>query len=363
MVAKALAPAVSRGLHAHEPRVLAILEIADQHAILDQGGALAGGAFIVHAQRAAAIGDGAVVHHGDAAGRDALAQQAGKRAGLLAVEIAFQPVTDGLMEQNAGPARAEHDGHFARGRRHRGKIDQGLAQRLVGRGLPGLGPQIKFIAGAPAGTIAAAFHAAILLDHDGDVQPDEGADIGRALAVAAQDLDSLPAAAERGRNLAHPRVLCPDIGVQIGEQRGLGRECHAGQRVVLAIEAAVRARRGLGQCAAAPAMHSLHCLGGARHRRLAQVAGMGKARRLAGDRAQAETLGRIEAGALQLAVVETQRLRLAVFQEHLAILGAAERLGGEALDARAIESGLGEKEIVGLGKRVHSIHSEFGSIH
>jgi hypothetical protein len=50
--------------------------------------------------------------------RDALADQAGEGARLLAVEVAFQPVADRLVQQDAGPARAEHHGHLAGRRRH-----------------------------------------------------------------------------------------------------------------------------------------------------------------------------------------------------------------------------------------------------
>jgi hypothetical protein len=78
-------------------------------------------------------GDRAVVDHGHAGRGDALAQQAGEGRRLLAIEIAFQPVADRLMQQNAGPARAQHHRHLA-GRRGDGfEIDQRLAQRLVDR--------------------------------------------------------------------------------------------------------------------------------------------------------------------------------------------------------------------------------------
>ena len=45
--------------------------------------------------------------------RDALADAAGERARALAVEVAFEAVADRLVQQHAGPARAEHDAHLA----------------------------------------------------------------------------------------------------------------------------------------------------------------------------------------------------------------------------------------------------------
>ncbi len=76
--------------------------------------------------------DGAVIDDGHALGRDLLAHQAGEGRGLLAVEIAFEPVADGFMQHHAGPAGAEHHVHFAGRGRDRFQIDQRLAQRAVG---------------------------------------------------------------------------------------------------------------------------------------------------------------------------------------------------------------------------------------
>ncbi len=64
---------------------------------------------------------------------DALAHQAGEGRRLLAVEVAFEPVADRLVQHDAGPAGAEHHVHLAGRRRHRIEIDQRLAHRLVGR--------------------------------------------------------------------------------------------------------------------------------------------------------------------------------------------------------------------------------------
>jgi hypothetical protein len=59
----------------------------------------------------------------------------------------------------------------------------------------------------------------------------------------------------------------------------------------------------------------------------AEVAGMGIGVRLARHRAQAEALGHVEAGALQLAVVEGEGLRLVELQEQLAVIAALEGVG------------------------------------
>ena len=131
------------GCHAHQPRVLAVLHVADQDAVLDQHGAVGRRALVVDRERAAPRRDGAVVDHGDALGGDPLAHQAGEGRGLLAVEVAFEPVADRLVQHHARPAGAEHHVHLAGRRRHRFEIDQRLAHRLVDRGLPGVRSSMK----------------------------------------------------------------------------------------------------------------------------------------------------------------------------------------------------------------------------
>ena len=132
----AFAPAVAGRRHAHEPRILAVLHVADEDAVLDQHGAAGGGAFVVDRERAAALRHGAVVDHGDALGGDLLAHEAGKGRGLLAVEVAFQPVADGFVQHDARPAGAQHDVHLAGWRRHCFEIDQRLTHGLVDGMLP-----------------------------------------------------------------------------------------------------------------------------------------------------------------------------------------------------------------------------------
>ena len=80
---------------------------------------------------------------------------------------------------------------------------------------------------------------------------------------------------------------------------------------------------------------------------------MGIAGRLAGDRAQPETLRRVERGALDPAVVERDALRLAVFEEQLAVIHAGERLADKLLDAARIHAGAVEKQVVGHGEIGH----------
>src|SRR5690606_28136835 len=70
-----------------------------------------------------------------------------------------------------------------------------------------------------------------------------------------------------------------------------------------------------------------HGIGGAAQRSLGKLARMGITGRLAGDRPQAEALVGIEVRGLQPAVVEDQRLALAIFAEKLAVIGSRQRFG------------------------------------
>ena len=100
-------------------------------------------------------------------------------------------------------------------------------------------------------------------------------------------------------------------------------------------------------------MDRLHGGGGALQRGVGQVAGMGIGVRLAGDRAQAEALGHVEAGAFQLAVVEGEGLGLVEFQEQLAVVAALEGVGDGALRPPAVEPGAIEEQVVGDGDGGH----------
>jgi hypothetical protein len=132
----AFAPAIAGRLHAHEPRILPVLHVANENAVLDQQGAVGRRAFVIDGQRATALLHSAVVDHGDAFGGDLLAHQTGECGRLLAIEIAFQAVADRFVEHHARPAISQHHIHLAGRCGHRVEIDQCLAHGFVDRALP-----------------------------------------------------------------------------------------------------------------------------------------------------------------------------------------------------------------------------------
>ncbi len=139
-------------------------------------------------------------------------------------------MADRFVQHDAGPAGAEHDIHFAGGRRNRFEIDQRLTHRIVDRALPGIGCDEARVALAAAITVAAALLPRAVADHDRDTQPHQRPHVAIGLAVAAQNLDRLPGRGEARRNLAHARVLGARIGVDGFEKPRLGFESRAAER-------------------------------------------------------------------------------------------------------------------------------------
>ena len=323
----------------HEARVLAVLHVADQDAVLDQHGAIGGRAFVVDRERAAPLRDGAVVDHGDALGRDPLSHQAGEGRGLLAVEVAFEAVTDRLVQHDAGPAGPEHHVHLAGRRRHRLEIDQRLAHGIVGGALPGVRLEETRKALAPAIAVAAGFLAIAVADDDRNVDTHQRTHVAIAFAIAAQDFDHLPGRAERDRNLPDARVLRPGIGVDGLQQPHLGFEGRRSERIVIAVEADIGSAGRLGVAARIAALDRAHRVGRARQRRFGDVGGMGIAHRLVLDRAQPETLVGVVGRLLEPAIVEHQHLGLGVFEIELAVVGAFKPADEVAAGILAVEAG------------------------
>ena len=181
-----LAPCVAGGRHAHQPRVQRVLDVTSENAILDQHAALRRIALVVHVQRTAAIGNCAVVDHRHAWRCDTLADAAGKSGAALAIEIAFEPVANGFMQQNTRPARPQHHRHRAGRRRPRRQIGHGLVHRLgrvVAQDVVGKIGVVETSAAAGA----ALFAAAIVLGDDLQRQPDQRTHVRGQHAVGTRD--------------------------------------------------------------------------------------------------------------------------------------------------------------------------------
>src|SRR6266568_588486 len=312
---KALAPAVSGRLHAHQPRILAILHIADEYAVFDQHGAITWRAFVIDRQRAAALRNGAVVDHGDAFGGDALSHQPSEGRGLLPVEIAFEAMTDGFVQHHAGPAGAEHHVHFAGGRRNGFEIDQGLAHGIVDRALPCLGSNEPIIAFAAAIAVASGLLAIAIANHDRDADAHHRPYVAIGFTVAAQDFDRLPGGRETCGHLAHARIFGARIGIDRLQEPGLVFERGAREWTVVAVELDIAARRRCSVVAGIAAFDRTHRVRSALDRGFGNIGSMRVADRFVLDRAQPEALRGVVGGLLQSPIVKSQRFRLPVFKE------------------------------------------------
>ena len=157
-----LAPSVAGRVHTHQARILAVLHIAAQHAILDKHIAARLRALVINGNGTAAVLDGAVIDNGDALGRDLFADPAAEGRSALAVEVALKPVAHRLVQHYARPAGPKHDFHLACGSRHRPEVHRSNAKRLAHLGLPDFGLHVGIEHHPPAGAGRAGFHAAVL---------------------------------------------------------------------------------------------------------------------------------------------------------------------------------------------------------
>ena len=92
------------------------MEIGSQDAVRDHVGFLAGHALVVVVAAPAKEGEGSVVDYVDALTAYLLADFAGEDRLALAVEVGFEGVAHGFVEQDSGGSRAHHDAHLASGR-------------------------------------------------------------------------------------------------------------------------------------------------------------------------------------------------------------------------------------------------------
>ena len=219
------------------------------------------------------------------------------------------------------------------------EIDQRLTHGFVDRVLPTLRLDEALIALAAAETVRAGLLPRAVADHDADADAHQRTDVAVDLAVGAQNFHHLPSGADARRHLPHARVLGAGIGVDLFEQLHLGFESRFAERVVVAVELAVGAAGRVRVAAAVAAFDRAHGVRRAGNRRFRQVRGMGIADRLVLHRAQAEALRRVVGCLLEPAVVEGQRLGLAVFEEQFAVVGAIEAAAENAAHLGLVEAG------------------------
>jgi hypothetical protein len=300
-VGEGFAPGVAGGGHAHQAGVHGILHVATQDAVLDEHGALGRGALVVHVEGTAPVGQGAVVHHGDAVGGHPLADAAGKGGGALAVEVALQAVADGFVQQDAGPAGAQHHGH-----------------------------------GAGGGGGATLFPAAVLFDDDLQGDAHQGPHVGGATAVQAGDEHHLVFAGQAGDDLGDPAVLLAGVVLQPVQQADLVGFGEGGQGIDGGIQGAtLRAARHPRDGRLAGGGDGAHGVGGFPDGRQADVVGIGEGGLVPHHGAHAHALVDVEAAGFHLPLLQAPGFGAGVLEIEI---GVVHPVGGE-LAEDAIELG------------------------
>ena len=161
-----------------------------------------------------------------------LADAAGEGGGAVAIEVGLQAVADGFVEQNAGPAGTEHDGHFPGRRFDRVELDERLAGGFAGEVLRRFRSRKMFEADAPAAAGVAFFGlAAVVAGKDGDAHAGHGLAIPGEAAVTGGDKDVAQAVGVGGGDPEDARiggaaglVGAADEGDAVGQSAVGGRD-------------------------------------------------------------------------------------------------------------------------------------------
>ncbi|EKY02586.1 hypothetical protein HMPREF9120_02850 [Neisseria sp. oral taxon 020 str. F0370] len=280
------------------------MHIAYEDAVFDEGGAAGFVAFVVDVERTATVGDVALIDHGYVFGGHALADAAGEHAGLFAVEIAFEAVAYGFVQQYARPAVAQNDGHFASGRGTRCEVGEGLFDGGFDIAAHAFVVE-KFESAASAAARAAHFAPIALFGNDGDAQAHQRADVGGVSAVEAGDVDHVVFAGKPGHDLHDARVGGFGGFFDAVEQGDFGGGVHAADGVGIVVDAADAffRRRVHGRFAARSADNA-HGLRRAVDGIEVQAVGVGKGGFVARHGAHARALADLEAARFDHAFFE-----------------------------------------------------------
>ena len=211
------------------------MHVASENAVFDQHRALGRRALVIHVERASPPGDGAVVHHRAELGGHALADAPGEGRGLAAVEVRLQPVSDGLVKQDAGPAGTEDHVHGARGSRHRLEVHQSLSDRLPGMGFALLRIGAVVQRHAPAPSEVAGLTLAVGFDDAADVAAHQRLKVPQHPTLRGGNEDDLVLQRQRGEHPLHPGIGLSGKPVQVLQQTDLALQGHlrkgAGHRI------------------------------------------------------------------------------------------------------------------------------------
>ncbi len=315
-----LAPPVAGDGHTHQACVQRVLQIAPQHAVLDQHRALGRVALIIDVQRSPPSRDRAIVHHGHTRRRNPLADAAAEGGAAFAVEVALQPVANGLVQQYAGPARAKHHSHGAGRCGPRLQVDQRLVHGFVGVAAQHLIGKIGVVE-APSAAGRALLTPPVFLGDDLQRHAHQGPHVGTHHAVGPRDQDDFVLPPQTGYDLLDTRVAGPSHALQPLQERDLVRVLQTANGIVRQVErapfAAAFHRR------AAPGALARDGTGGLRRRLQrgqADVVGVGEGCLVAAHGSHAHTLLDMEAAGLDDPLLEAPAFPAAVLKIQIGVV-------------------------------------------
>ncbi len=218
-VRERLAAAIPRRTRAHEPRIQLILHVPAQNSVFNQRRALGRSSLIVDVQRAAPLRERAIINDRALRRSHALTDATREGRGSLAVEVSFEPVADGFVQQYSRPTGTQHHGHRAGGGRLRLEIHQRLTRGLATeRQRQVIGNQLlERKAAARAGVTL--LPTSVLLHEHGHVEAHQRAHVGRQLSVARRDENDFVDRRHTGGDLHDSRIEAARFAVDALEPR------------------------------------------------------------------------------------------------------------------------------------------------
>ena len=289
-------------------RAKLVAEVSLENSIFDEHGLLRRVAFVVHIQRAAAPGHGAVVHHRAFFAGYALADESGEGGSLLAVEVGFQAVADGFVQQHAGPAGAEDDFHLS-GRSFAGiELQDRLAGGFFGEVFGSLFAEEEVEGYTASAAGAAASGIGFCLGDAGNVHAGQRLRVFRKSAIGADHQNVAQFVVIAGANFLDARIVGAGGLVGAHDQFNFGGDLSVHRRQRDRIEAArllflESDRRSL--CGAAG--NQSRSAGGVQNALRGKIVGIGIAGALAGDHADATSGGNPLRGRLHHGFIHHQR--------------------------------------------------------
>ncbi len=124
-----------------------------------------------------------------------------------------------LVQQDPGPAGAEHDFHGPRRRLHSIQIHEGLAHRLAREIRRTLRFKKIFVAETPAAACKTLFAPPLLLDDHADVEANQGPNVSRKRPVGRRHQHYVMQSRQTDHDLLYTRIRLARCGIDASQQR------------------------------------------------------------------------------------------------------------------------------------------------